>query len=90
MPANDWFGFVTNTKAKEMIRWMIEKKLRWTPNEVREKLVPETFAEHAIGDILKYNYDGDMFGALDTVYPGMYKQRELQYYKERRRKAQVA
>lgn len=57
----------------EVIRWLIEEKLKLSDNELMASLSKEFFREHSLDSMLKNRFNNSPFRAIDIAYPGKYK-----------------
>ena len=73
VPQNYW----NKKTAKAAVRWLIEKKLKWSHNEVCEKLNMYTFWNHNLRYCLETIYSGKVYNALNAAFPGEYEPWEL-------------
>ena len=73
VPKNYW-NFET---GKEATIWLIEKKLKWSDEEIRENLQVKTFKENGLGNMLISVFNVSPYKALEAAYPGRFKNWEL-------------
>ena len=67
-------GFWKNqSNCVEVIKWLIEEKLRLSDDELMASLSKEFFSKHNLGRMLKYGFGNSPFKAIDAAYPGKYK-----------------
>jgi len=66
-------------ESAEITVYFIEKILRWSEEDVKEKLTWKTFATNKLKGMLEYVFDGSPFGAMENAYPGKYKPWEFSY-----------
>ena len=67
VPMNTWND--ENT-CKEAVRWLIEEKLQWTEEDIKNKLTQKTFANNKLyGLLVKYN--NSPYGIIKEVYPNI-------------------
>lgn len=65
-------GFWNEETAKEASKWLFEEKLKWTDEEICEKLTPNVFKENGLGGML-YNFlGGNLYNVLNNAYPGKF------------------
>lgn len=63
--------------AKTATMWLIEEKLKWGENEVKEKLCTKIFIENGLYGMLISIFNGSVYKALNNAYPGKYHEWEL-------------
>jgi transcription initiation factor IIE alpha subunit len=71
--------------AKEVVKWLIEDKLKWTDNEIKEKLNTYIFQDNNLIGMINSIFNGSAFNALNNAYPNKFKQNEMKnfhYYKK--------
>ena len=54
--------------------------MKWSKEEVCEKLVARTFTENGLGGMIQVAYGYSTYIALDSAYPGEYKKEDLKGY----------
>ena len=67
---NDYWNLET---AKKATKWLIEEKLKWSREEIRQKLCFNTFEENGLSSMLLKVFNGDIDKALKNVYEGVEK-----------------
>ncbi|MGV8167510.1 MAG: hypothetical protein ACLKAL_08685 [Alkaliphilus sp.] len=65
-------NYWTKETLQEAIKWLIEEELKWTEEEVREKLNTSVFIKHKLYPALLKIYEGKVSTALKDTYPGKY------------------
>ncbi len=65
--------------AKEATKWLIEEKLKWNDEQVRDNLCLDTFKENELGGMISVLFKGSSFGAIENAYPGKYKAWEFKF-----------
>ena len=58
-------------------RWLIEEKLQWNDDEVRQKLDKDIFTTNGLAGMLQQLFGGYPFKAINALYPGKYYPWEL-------------
>jgi len=71
--------FWTEHTVKEAITWLIEEKLEWHPNDVRENLGTMTFKENNLEHMLRQFFKFSPHAALEAAYPGEYLPWEIKH-----------
>ena len=65
-------------------KWLIEKKLKWTDEDIKEKISGNVFRENGLGGMLSQLFKSSYYNAINAIYPGRIKPWELshppQYY----------
>ncbi|MBR5227391.1 MAG: DUF4046 domain-containing protein [Clostridia bacterium] len=59
-------------KAIEAVKWMIEEKLKWSDEEIYEKLQAKTFYENNLGGLLSKFCNHSPYTAINLAYPGKF------------------
>ena len=69
VPNNFW-----NLKtAKEATIWLIEEKLKWNDEDVKQKLSLNIFRQYSLTGMLNYLFNNSPYLAIDNAYPGKFK-----------------
>ena len=76
------FEYVPNSywtleKGIEATKWLIEEKLKWTDEEVAEKLTQKSFFENGLSGMLELVFNSSPYEAINGAYPGKYKPWQL-------------
>ena len=69
--------FWTLETAKEATKWLIEEKLKWSDEQVKESLTQATFIQNGLFGMLNRVFKGSPFAAIENAYPGKYKKWEF-------------
>lgn len=72
-----WEGEGGLKLAKEATRWLIEKKLKWSDEEVRDKLMQETFKQNGLNGMMSSAFYNSPYKAIENAYPGKFKEWEF-------------
>lgn len=64
----------TEELAIEATKWLIEKKLHWSDEQVYFNLTAKTFKENSLGGMLLIMFNHSPLAALNLAYPGKYKE----------------
>lgn len=59
------------------IKWLIEDKLKYTPDDIRCKLSMYQFEENRLADMFRCYYNGNVYKVLEDAYPGEYQVGDL-------------
>ena len=62
--------------AKEATIWLIEEKLKWNDDDIKEKLSANTFIKNSLTSIISL-FNGSPYFAIENAYPGKFKSWEL-------------
>ena len=65
--------------AKEATIWLIEEKLKWSDEDIKEKISARIFKENSLGGMLANLFNGSPYLSIENAYPGKFKQWELPY-----------
>ena len=66
-------SYWTLEKGIEATKWLIEEKLKWTDEEVAEKLRHKTFSDNKLSGMLVLVFNSSPYEAINSAYPGKYK-----------------
>ena len=58
--------------AKEATIWLIEEKLKWNDDDIKEKLSANTFIKNSLTSIISL-FNGSPYLAIENAYPGKFK-----------------
>ena len=59
--------------AREATIWLIEEKLKWSDDDIKEKLSANTFKENSLCGMLAILFNDSPYRAIDNAYPGKFK-----------------
>lgn len=80
----------TEKDGIKMVKELIEEKLQWNKDTVKENLIYETFVENDLENLINKRYDGSPFKAINSAYPGEYKPWELKKLPKEARNYDIA
>ena len=63
----------------EATRWLIETKLGWSDEDVKNKLSKDTFLDNGLGGMLNCCFKGSPYRAIDCAYPQRFKPSDFKY-----------
>ena len=63
--------------AKEATIWLIEEKLKWSDEDIKEKLSANTFIKNSLGGMLTILFNNSPYLAIENAYPGKFKPWEV-------------
>ena len=63
--------------AKEATIWLIEEKLKWSENDIKEKLSANIFIKNSLTGMLNVLFNGSAYLAIENAYPGKFKPWEV-------------
>ena len=63
--------------AKEATIWLIEEKLKWSDDDIKEKLSANIFEKNSLGGMLAILFNDNSYFAIENAYPGKFKPWEL-------------
>lgn len=69
-------GYWTKETAICATIWMVNK-LRWSRNEIKERMTKAVFKEMGLEGMLKVVYNNSVYEAINDAYPGEYKRYEF-------------
>ena len=58
-------------------KWLIEEKLKLTEEELKSELSREMFSRYNLISMLNHSFGGSPFKAIDTLYPGRFREWEF-------------
>jgi hypothetical protein len=76
VPNNFW----TIETTAEATRWLIEEKLKWTEEDVKEKYCINIFIDNDLLGMTHNMFNNILFDVLDNAYPGKYKPEDIRNY----------
>jgi hypothetical protein len=76
-PRNYWNEPDSRKNAAIITRFMIERLLRWSLDDVRERINIEVFAEYRLRGMVATLFGEHTWKAVDNAYPGKFKPWEL-------------
>jgi len=62
----------TEAKVKAAVKWLVEEQLKWTHEDVVNKISAKIFYEYDLGGLLSKYCDHSPIRALQVAYPGEY------------------
>ena len=63
----------------EATKWLIEKKLKWSDEDICNNLCAKTFEKNGLGSMLTNVFNTSPYQALNAVYPDKFKPWQLKY-----------
>lgn len=72
-------GYWNLETAKKATKWLIEEKLKWSEDEVKEKICKKTFVDNGFCGMINIVFNGSVYTALNNAYPRKYHEWELSY-----------
>ena len=63
--------------AIDATRWLIEEKLKWSDDDIKNKLSKNTFRKNSLGGMLAVLFNDSPYRAIENAYPGKFKPWEL-------------
>lgn len=70
-------GYWNLETAKKATKWLIEEKLKWSEDEVKENLCLEVFISNGLYGMIHNVFNGSIYEALNNAYPDKYLKWEL-------------
>ncbi len=68
-PNNYW----NKETAKEATVWLIEEKLKWSDEEICDKLSYQVFKDNGLAGMIVQIFNGSLYETLNNAYPGKFK-----------------
>ena len=66
-------SYWTKEKGIQAVKWLIEEKLQWNEEEVKQNLTKSIFKEHGLYGMIQRCFESSPYQALNETYPGRYK-----------------
>jgi len=66
---NTPYNFWNETTAIQATKWLIEEKLKWTKEDIKEKLSQKVFIDNGLSGMLQTLYNSSPWQAINTAYP---------------------
>lgn len=66
-------GIWNKEMGKEAVKWLIEEKLKFSDEEIRNQLSVNLFKINGLGKMLKICFNSNIYEALNSVYPNKFK-----------------
>ena len=63
--------------AREATIWLIEEKLKWSDDDIKEKISANIFEKNSLGGMLAVLFNDSPYRAIENAYPGKFKPWEL-------------
>ena len=63
--------------AREATIWLIEEKLKWSDDDIKEKISSNIFEKNSLGGMLAILFNDNSYFAIENAYPGKFKPWEL-------------
>lgn len=77
--SNTTMGFWNLETAKDATKWLIEEKLKWDDEDIKNKISKKVFIEYGLGSMLKKFFECSSYEALENAYPGRFKPWEFKF-----------
>lgn len=75
-PINFW----TRDNGIKSVIWLIEERLKWSDNDIKEKLSGDIFRENKLGGMLQVCFDSSPYEAINATYPNKFKKEDFKSY----------
>lgn len=63
--------------AKEATIWLIEEKLKWTDEDIKNNLTGKIFRENGLGGMLSIVFNNSVYETINHTYPSKFKSWEM-------------
>jgi hypothetical protein len=70
-------GFWTHENAAKAVKWLIEEKLQWSEEDIKQQFSQKVFINNGLHGLLQEFFKSSPFKALDSTYPGRFNEWEL-------------
>ena len=57
----------------EATKWLIEEKLKWSDDDIKEKLSVRIFCKYRLSGMINLLYNNSVFEAINSAYPNRFK-----------------
>ena len=78
-PSGTWSGDKKYENAKNVTKTLIEVVLKWTYEDIKNKLTLNTFKKYSVLGMMVKVFNSSPYLAIENAYPGKFKQWELPY-----------
>lgn len=78
-PLRFWTDSGVLQTSRDLTKYLIEKRLKWHDEDIRQNLSQKTFIDNKLNGMLQRVFDGSPYLALDNAYPGKFKEWELNF-----------
>jgi len=76
-------GYWTDEHIKESVKWLIENKLKYNDNDIKNKLNRNDFINNGLGSLLRNKFNNSVYNILNFVYPNKFQRQELKRYNKK-------
>lgn len=76
---NVLLNFWNDETAKEALKWLIEEKLEWDNENIKNKLIGTIFEENGLKGLFVNKFNSSTYSAINFLYPDKFKPWELKY-----------
>lgn len=73
-------SYWTRENGIKATKWLIEEKLKWSHNDIKEKLTNYIFVDNGLRGMLQGCFNNSPFNAIDATYPGKFKKEDFKSY----------
>ena len=70
-------GFWNKDTAKDANVWLLEKKLKWSDEDIKNNLSTEVFHNNGLRGMLRVVFKGSPYATIDNAYPEKFKRIDL-------------
>lgn len=70
----------TKENGIKATKWLIEEKLKWSYNDIKEKLTNYIFITNGLSGMLQVCFSNSSFEAINATYPGKFKKEDFKGY----------
>lgn len=74
--------FWTRENGAKATKWLIEDRLKWDSEKIKDELSLNTFIDNDLGGMMKSIYGSSPFKAINAAYPNRFQNWELSYASE--------
>lgn len=82
-PIGFWRGEAGKINGILATKWLFEEKLKWTIDEIRDRVSTKVFKEYQLGGMLANVYGDSIWKCLDSAYPEIFVPWEIGYHMDK-------
>lgn len=82
-PSGTWKCDEKYENAKNVTKTLIERVLKWTYEDIRNKLTLNIFKKYSVLSMLVKVFNGSPYLAIENAYSGKFKKSDLKNYSEK-------
>ncbi len=75
-------NYWSNDLAMEATKWLIEEKLKFSEEDLKNKLSYTLFKDNGFKNMINICFNNDPYAAINNIYPNKYKREDFKYLKK--------